>query len=106
VIAISVLLLVIAVVAFLNVYNRDNWERAHRVHIPTFTYQVEGTANSVSIKYSGHDGDGVEAKRVSLPWTMDLTFDKTVLFASVWAMSFESGGTLTCRIFEGWQAGV
>ncbi|OBK24239.1 hypothetical protein A5635_18265 [Mycobacterium asiaticum] len=99
VLAVSVILVGVLVLVFFNLYNRDNWERAHRKR--TLTYQVEGTASALSISYTVPDGSDGEDRNPALPWSKDVTnFGRNVLIARVWATSYDSGATLTCRILS------
>lgn len=96
-----VLLFVGGLVAYVTVHKRLVWEQAHRG--VTVTYQVEGTASAVKITYTGPVGDPEEIRDVSLPWTAEVTVEKWVLVASLWATSSTPGGTVTCRVLADGQ---
>jgi Mycobacterium membrane protein len=65
----------------------------------TFTYQVEGSADSVDVSYTGADNNEVREEDVSLPWSKDvtITIEGAFTFVSLSATNLSSG-RITCRI--------
>ncbi len=62
------------------------------------TYQVEGSASSAAITYSGRDFNTAQDTAVSLPWSKQVTIDGLGKTVTLTATNDESGGTITCRI--------
>lgn len=94
----GVALLVVAMVAIAAAVLVSTAGRSGRT--VTMSYEVEGTARSVSITSSRTDGDDVTDNRVSLPWSKKVTPKSDVLFVRVWVIADAPGGALTCRIFQ------
>jgi hypothetical protein len=63
----------------------------------TMTYQVEGTAKTARVSYTGTNNNE-EIQEVSLPWSTDVNVGPAVVMTSLTVTTLESGATIECRV--------